>query len=47
MILTVAAMTIVFLWAATYYSAEQSEYQRRNTGIARKEAQIMYDTVGS
>ncbi len=46
MLLTVAAMIIVFLWANTYYSAEQSEYQRRTTGIARKEAQIKYDAVG-
>lgn len=47
MLLTVAAMTIVFSWAVTCYSAEQSEYRRRNTGIAKKEAQIMYDSVGS
>ena len=47
MLLTVAVMTIVFLWTVTCYSVEQSEYRRRNTEIVKKEAQIMYDSVDS
>ena len=47
MALTVAATTVVYLWVTTYYSAKESEYRRRNTGISRKEYQCMYDTLGS
>lgn len=47
MALTVAATTIMYLWAATCYSAKQRELHRRYVGIWRKEYQVMYDTLGS
>ncbi len=47
MALTVAATTVMYLWASTYYSGKQSENRRRFVGIWRKEYQLMHDTVGS
>lgn len=46
MALNVAATTIVYLWASTYFIGKQSEPQRRAQGLARKEHQLMFDTVG-
>lgn len=47
MALTVAATTVMYLWAVTCYSAKQRQLRRRFSGIWRKEYQFMYDTLGS
>lgn len=46
MALTVAATTVTYLWASTYFIDSQIEPRRISRGISQKEAQLMYDTVG-
>jgi len=46
MALDVAATTIIYLWASTYFINKQVEPQRKMQGLFRKESQLMYDTVG-
>ena len=46
MALNVTATAIVYLWASGYFIVQQVEPRRRAQGLARKENQLMYDTVG-
>lgn len=46
MALIVAATTMIYLWASSYSIAKQVEPLRRSNGLARKENQLMYDSVG-
>ena len=46
MALIVATTTVVFLWTSAYFVDRQSEPRRRYTGLARRENQVMYDSVG-
>ena len=46
MALIVAATTMIFAWTSAYFIDRQTEPRRRQIGLARKEFQHMYDTVG-
>lgn len=46
MALIVATTTLIFLWTSAYFVDRQTEPRRRLTGLARKEHQVMYDTIG-
>lgn len=46
MALIVAATTLIFLWTSAYFIDQLIEPRRRLKGLARKEDQLMYDTVG-
>ena len=46
MALIVAATTTIFLWTSAFLTDRQTEPRRRFTGLARKEHQVMFDTVG-
>ena len=46
MALIVAATTMIFLWTSAYFTDRQTEPRRRLTGLARKEFQLMFDTLG-
>ena len=46
MALIVAATTMIFLWTSAYFVDKQTDPRRRLTGLARREFQLMFDTIG-